>query len=190
MTERSVVIDEQGGNTLAFSYCFVSPALAVAMTAREFGVDFWVLWDELGADIPSVERFPAPQPCPPVEPVSTQELFGVAPDDMAYYWRSDGKVQFSDEMTAWMQALRAELDGITDTLPPERFLQAMADAIPGAGNYAFRDMFYGFIARQAEPKVQAAVLLLERLAERGEPNIRRYLAILGNPALREKVFGF
>ena len=119
-----------------------------------------------------------------------QELFGVAPDDMAYYWRSDGKVQFSDEMTAWMQSLRAELDGITDTIPPERFLQAMADAIAGAGNCAFRDMFYGFIARQAEPKVQAAVLLLKRLVGRGEPNIRRYLAILGNPALREPVFGF
>ena len=190
MTERSVVIDEQGGNTLAFSYCFVSPALAVAMTAREFGVDFWALWDELGADIPSVERFPAPQPCPPVEPVSTQELSGVAPDDMAYYWRSDSKVQFSDEMTAWMQSLRAEMDGITDTIPPEKFLQAMVDAIAGAGNYAFRDMFYEFIARQAEPRVQAAVLLLERLVGRGEPNVRRYLAILGNPALREKVFGF
>ena len=190
MDERSAVIDEQGGNTLAFSYCFVSPALAVAMTAREFGVDFWVLWDELGADIPSVERFPAPQPCPPVEPVSTQELFGVATDDMAYYWRSDGKVQFSDEMAAWMQSLRAELDGITNTILPEKFLQAMVDAIAGAGNYAFRDMFYEFIARQAEPRVQAAVLLLEQLAERGEPNIRRYLAILGNPALRETVFGF
>ena len=190
MDERSAVIDEQGGNTLAFSYCFVSPALAVAMTAREFGVDFWALWDELGADIPSVERFPAPQPCPPVEPVSTQELFGVAPDDMAYYWRSDGKVQFSDEMAAWMQSLRAELDGVTDTIQPEKFLQTMVDAIAGAGSYAFRDMFYGFIARQAEPKVQAAVLLLGRLAERGEPNVRRYLEILGNPALREKVFGF
>ena len=190
MDERGAVIDEQGGNTLAFSYCFVSPALAVAMTAREFGVDFWALWDELGADIPRVERFPAPQPCPPVEPVSTQELFGVAPDDMAYYWRSDGKVQFSDEMAAWMQSLRAELDGITDTILPEKFLQTMVDAIAGAGSYAFRDMFYEFIARQAEPRVQAAVLLLEQLAERGEPNIRRYLAILGNPALREKVFGF
>ena len=109
---------------------------------------------------------------------------------MAYYWRSDGKVQFSDEMTAWMQSLCAELDGITDTILPEKFLQAMVDAIAGAGNYAFRDMFYEFIARQAEPRVQAAVLLLEQLAERGEPNIRRYLAILGNPALREKVFGF
>ena len=190
MDERSAVIDEQGSSTLAFSYCFVSPALAVAMTAREFGVDFWGLWDELGANIPSVGRFPAPQPCPPVEPISTQELFGVSSDDMAYYWQPDGKVQFSDEMTAWMQSLCAELDGITDTILPEKFLQAMVDAIAGAGNYAFRDMFYEFIARQAEPRVQAAVLLLEQLAERGEPNIRRYLAILGNPALREKVFGF
>lgn len=190
MDERSAVIDEQGGNTLAFSYCFVSSTLAVAMTAREFGVDFWALWDELGADIPSVERFPAPQPCLPVEPVSTQELFGVVPDDMVYYWRPDGKVQFSDEMTAWMQSLRAELDGITDTIQPERFLQTMAGAIADAGNYAFRDMFYEFIARQAEPRVQAAVLLLNRLNGRGEPNVRRYLAILGNPALREKAFGF
>ena len=99
-------------------------------------------------------------------------------------------MQFSDEMTAWMQSLHVELDGITDTIQPERFLQTMADAIAGAGSYVFRDMFYGFIARQAEPRVQAAVLLLDRLAERGEPNVRRYLAILGNPALREKVFGF
>ena len=125
-----------------------------------------------------------------MEPVSTQELFGVAPDDMAYYWRSDGKVQFSDEMAAWMQSLRAELDGITDTIQPERFLQTMAGAIADARNYAFRDMFYEFIARQAEPRVQAAVLLLNRLNGRGEPNVRRYLAILGNPALRETVFGF
>ena len=190
MDERSAVIDEQGGNTLAFSYCFVSPALAVAMTAREFGVDFWALWDELGADIPRVERFPAPQPCPPVEPVSTQELFGVSSDDMAYYWRPDDGMQFSDEMTAWMQSLRTELDEITDTIPPEKFLQTMVEAIAGAGSCAFRDMFYGFIARQAEPRVQAAVLLLDRLVARDEPNIRRYLAILGNPALREKVFGF
>ena len=190
MDERSAVIDEQGGNTLAFSYCFVSPALAVAMTAREFGVGFWGLWDELGADIPRVERFPPPQPCPPVEPVSTQELFGVSLDDMAYYWRPDDGMQFSDEMTAWMQSLRTELDEITDTIPPEKFLQTMVEAIAGAGSCAFRDMFYGFIARQAEPRVQAAVLLLDRLVARDEPNIRRYLAILGNPALREKVFGF
>lgn len=106
-----------------------------------------------------------------MEPVSTQELFGVSSDDMAYYWRSDDGMQFSDEMAAWMQSLRAELDGITDTIQPERFLQTMAGAIADARNYAFRDMFYEFIARQAEPRVQAAVLLLNRLNGRGEPNV-------------------
>ncbi len=166
---------KRAGNTLAFSYCLVSPALAVAMTAREFGVDFWALWDELGADIPRVERFPPPQPCPPVEPVPTQELFrcclrrhGVllAVGRRNAVLRRDGGVD---------AVARAELDGITDTIPPDKFLQTMVEAIASAGSYAFRDMFYGFIARQAEPRRQAAVLLLERLAERGEPNIRRYL---------------
>ena len=75
-------------------------------------------------------------------------------------------MQFSDEMAAWMQSLRAELDGITDTIPPDKFLQTMVEAIASAGSYAFRDMFYGFIARQAEPRIQAAVLLLERLRAR------------------------
>ena len=188
--ERNAVLKREGKSKLALAYIFARPVLAVAITAMEFGVDFWALWDEIGSDLPKVAPHPKPESCPPVEPVSTQEIFGVVPDDMAYYWRPDGKVQFSDEMTAWLQSLREELDGITDTIPPDKFLQAMADAIAGAGNYAFRDMFYGFIARQAEPKVQAAVLLLDRLVKHSEPNIRRYLAILGNPALRERAFGF
>ena len=37
---------------------------------------------------------------------------------------------------------------------------------------------------------QVACGRIKRLTERGEPNVRRYLAILGNPALRETVFGF
>ena len=80
-------------------------------------------------------------------------------------------MQFSDEMAAWMQSLRAELDGITETIPPERFLQTMAGAIADAGKSACRDMFYEFLARQAEPRVPAAVLLLNRLNGRGEPNV-------------------
>ena len=134
--------------------------------------------------------FPIPQPCPPVEPISTQDLFGVSSDDMAYYWKPDGKVHFSVEMKAWIKALRAELDSIPDHIPPQNFMQVLVESISAAENYAFRDMFYEFIIRQAEPRVQAAVILLKRLAERGEPNIRRYIAILGNPVLRKKVFNF
>ena len=189
MAERRAVVNEQGGGNLAFAYSFVSPVPAAALTAHEFGADFWPLWDEVGKAIPNMNLFPAPKPCPPVEPVSTQELFHVSCDDLAYYWRPDGKVQFSDEMTAWMRSLRVEMDGIADAVPQENFPQAMVEAISASGKYAFRGMFYDFIARQTEPRVQAAVLLLARLNERGEPNVRRYLAILGNPALRAEVLG-
>ena len=186
--ERHTTIREQN-NRLALVDSFVSPVPAVALTAHEFGTDFWPLWDEAGEAIPNMNLFPAPEPCPPVEPVSTQELFHVSSDDMAYYWRPDGKFQFSDEMTAWMRSLRTELDGTADTIPQEKFLQMMVEAIATSGEYAFREMFYDFIARQAEPRAQAAVLLLSRLTECGESNVRRYLAILGNPALRVEVLG-
>ncbi len=186
--KRHTTIREQN-NRLALANSFVSPVPAAALTAHEFGADFWPLWDEVGEAIPNMNLFPAPESCPPVEPVSTQELFHVSSDEMAYYWRPDGKVQFSNEMTAWMRSLRVELDGIAGAVPQKDFPQAMVEAISASGKYAFREMFYTFIVRQTEPRVQAAVLLLSRLAERGEPNVRRYLAILGNPALRVEVFG-
>lgn len=80
--------------------------------------------------------------------------------------------------------------------------------------YCFADTFYEFFSmRVTEPEAQAAGLLLKRLADRNraaikaqtdgdlwpdlqrmdEPvrlEIKRYLAILGNPLLRKKVFGF
>lgn len=190
MDERRDHIKEHGGTDLAFAYSLVSPVFAVAMTAKEFHADFWQLWDEMAADIPEIELFPKPQPCPPVELVSTQDFLRVSPDDMAYYWTPNGKIEFSAEMQAWMQDLRNELDSITENIPQEGFLKALVDAIAATGEFAFRDMFYEFIARQKEQKVQAAVILMQRLAERKEPNIRRYLAILGNSALRQRAFGF
>ena len=69
--------------------------------------------------------------------------------------------------------LAAILKHITENVPQEGFLKALVGAIAATGEFAFRDMFYEFIARQAEPRVQAAVILMQRLAERNEPNIRR-----------------
>lgn len=190
MDERRDYIKNHGGNNLAFAYSLVSPVFAVAMTAKKFNMDFWQLWEEKGADILEIELFPKPQPCPPVEPISTQDFLRVSPDDMAYYWTPDGKIEFSAEMQTWMKGLRDELDSITEDIPQEGFLKALVDAIAATGELAFRDMFYEFIARQAEPRMQAAVILMQRLAARKEPNIRRYLAVLGNTVLRHEAFEF
>lgn len=55
---------------------------------------------------------------------------------------------------------------------------------------AFRDAFYEFISCQSEPKVQAAVRLMGRLAQREDNNLKRFHAILANPLMRKDVFWF
>lgn len=190
MDERRNYIKKHGGNNLAFAYSLVSPVFAVAMTVKEFHVDFWQLWEEMATDISEVELFPRPQPCPPVKRVSTQDFLRVSQDDMAYYWTPDGNIEFSTEMQVWMKGLHDELNSITESIPQEGFLKTLVDAIAATGEFAFRDMFYEFISRQAEQRVQAAVILMQRLAERNETNIRRYLAVLGNTVLRHEAFEF
>ena len=82
------------------------------------------------------------------------------------------------------------MEAITEHIAPQDFLKAMADNISIGGNIFFRDAFYEFISRQSEPKVQAAVLLMGRLAEREDKNLKRFHAILTNPLLRKDVLGF
>lgn len=69
-------------------------------------------------------------------------------------------------------------------------MKTLADNISIGGSIFFRDAFYEFISRQSEPKVQAAVLLMGRLAQREDKNLKRFHAILANPLLRKDVFGF
>lgn len=59
--------------------------------------------------------------------------------------------------------------------------------------FAFREMFYDFMAHCESPMVQAAVRFLKQMAEQEEDCtvfLRRYLAVLGNLTLRKKVLGF
>ena len=141
--------------------------------------------------MPEEENDPAPQPCPPVEPISTQEFFNLMPDQMTYFWRPDGDIRLSDELTEWMRELSAELEGITETIPPEKFLETLVSAIGATKCVFFRDAFYELIARQTEQKVQAAVLLMQRLAAREVPErLWQYAALIGNPALRGEMLGF
>ena len=192
VNERRSVTREQKNGSLIVAAGLVSPVGAVAMTAKEFGVEFWELWDEIGDRIPDIAPMkpPAPEPCPPLPPESTQEALDLDPDDMAYYWTPEAPLQFSDGMNAWMKELRTELEGITGTIPVREFLPTLVKNIADANGTFFRDAFYELIRRQEEVIVQRAVVLLGRMGERCDKDIRNYVAILGNPLLRERVLGF
>lgn len=191
--KRRSAMDSHKRDDLILAISLVSPVVAVAMTAKEFDVDFWSIWDEIGEKIPDVCELkpPEPKPCPPLESVAdTHEVLSLDVDDMAYYWTPDAPFQFSEEMTSWMKTLRIELEDITETISTQNFLPTLAANISAADGTFFQDCFYEFIHRQDETAVQKAVILLGRMGKRTDENIRKYVAILGNPQLRERVLGF
>ena len=100
----------------------------------------------------------------------------------------DTALRTLEERLAYLRNLSERKESVKASIAEqEKLTDELAAAIDAAGEYAFREMFYDFIARQAKPRVQATALLLSRLAERGEPNVRRYPAILCSPALRKEV---
>ena len=99
-------------------------------------------------------------------------------------------MRFSDAFQKRLTEWRSELDSMTESIPPQDFLKTLADSVAAGGHIFFRDTFYEFISRQAEPRIQAAVLLMGRLAEREDENLKRFHAVLGNPVLRRQVFDF
>lgn len=164
-------------------------------------------------------------PYPPVEKLSTRDFLdckGFSDDDRAYFWKLDGDVHFSPEMKEWMEQLRAEFREI-ESHPKQLsvgtdFLKMLMETLIDANKafrwiYMFQSTFYDFISHPEDPKRQAAVVLLQRLIERGKAElppphpdswvawhekrfsparqrVKRYLAILGNPELRKEILGF
>ena len=109
-------------------------------------------------------------------------------------------------MWKWLSSLKHRLDSLTaagmELIPPSDFLKTMvmilAENNPSdtlIGNFAWREMFFTWIQTASNLRVQASVVLMKELASQPSDapqcvsNLRRYLAVLGNPALREYALG-
>lgn len=87
-------------------------------------------------------------------------------------------------------------------LPQGSLIRTLVEVLSDAyqvydGIYAFQSMFCDFLEHPDDRHSQAATLLLRELVEQhkddpklGQKIIRRYLAVLGNKALRKQVFDF
>lgn len=142
----------------------------------------------------------------PAESVSTSDFLRCSPDDLAFLWTPNGRIEFSATVWTWLASLRCRLDSLTaaeqELIPPSDFLRfmvtALADINPSdslIGNFAWREMFFDWIQASHNQRVQASLVLLKEIAsepndgEQCVSNLRRYLAVLGNPALREYALG-
>lgn len=154
----------------------------------------------------------------PVPPIGTAAFLQVADDERAYWWRVD--VQFSPEMESWLALLRQEYQKITaypGPAPanyPEILVATLERAEMECGTHFFADAFEEFMGHSSFRDVQVAILLASRLIDGYAPGgeflardgwkwdvprhnddfgayaIKLYFAVLGNPELRQKVFGF
>ena len=142
----------------------------------------------------------------PAEPVSTADFLRCSPDDLAFLWSPTGQIKFSDTMWTWLASLRCRLDALTvagkELIPPSDFLRFMVTVLAGInpsdsliGNFAWREMFFTWIQEAHNLRVQASLVLLKELTSQPSDdkqcvsNLRRYLAVLGNPELREYALG-
>lgn len=142
----------------------------------------------------------------PAEPVSTADFLHCSPDDLAFLWSPNGKIEFSAAMWKWLSSLKHRLDSLTavgmELIPPSDFLKTMAIILAEInpsdtliGNFAWREMFFDWIQAANNLRVQASLVLMKEIAS--EPsnetqcisNLRRYLAVLGNPSLRGYALG-
>lgn len=127
-------------------------------------------------------------------------------DDRAAFWRPDGDVTFSQEMGDWLQWLREIFDKIIAAQKPllanQAFLQMLVRSLSDASRpygavEASGEMLFEFAVNAQRPPVHASIYLLNELTVRYREDaalrtqqLKRYLAVLGNPTLRERVFGF
>lgn len=142
----------------------------------------------------------------PAGPVSTADFLRCSPDDLAFLWTPNGQIEFSGAMWEWLTLLRHRLDSLTaagtDLIPPSNFLRFMVTVLAGInpsdsliGNFAWREMFFTWIQATHNLRVQASLVLMREIASKPSDdkqcvsNLRRYLAVLGNPALREYALG-
>ena len=189
--------------------CFAGLAamIPVEITAKlladAFSQDFWALLEELhsfdwdGGDCWNFGDLP---PEKPVAPVDTAAFLRCSDDDRAWWWRPDGDVCFSEEMNAWLAQCRAALESMAReeaAMHGTELLELLIGTLDriqqrNPSVLAFREMFYDFAAHSESPMVQAAVRYLGQMAEQEDAavSLRRYLSVLGNLPLREKVFGF
>lgn len=178
--------------------------ISAKLVADTFSLDFPTLLEELqpyARDVRELWNYKDRQPPKPVPPVDTSSFLGRSDDDRAWWWTPDGDVHFSDEMNAWLSQCHAELETLASQEPllhgtePLKLLIKMLYDAQEQHRYvfAFQEMFDDFVAHSELPMVQAAIRFLSQLSER-EPDssfsLRRYLAVLGNLPLREKVLGF
>ena len=164
--------------------------------------DFWEVWEQVKTGYAC--RFC--QKCSeqgetPIEPIPTDDYLNLTPDDKLFCLPSEELGALSPETRAWLDSLKARFERRLQQPPPcsdgiafqRHMIETLYDAKKRKAHiWAFRDMFYEFLANWAQPEYQAMWAVFAEMSAMEETvssRLRQYLALLANLPLRRAVLG-
>ena len=194
-----------------------APVIFIKLFAETFDKDFWNLWDEIKDFVSRKKQKFYGNEGYFISPIPTHMLFGQNQDDMVLYWEDDEKITFSEELWNWFLELKTEFDGMMkEDSVVEKPLKYMVDLLEEAEENFYR-IFVGadyfqecldviFVPEGPEHEKEGVhywgeeqgrrlvcswdIMPCDAKHNKGRMTIRRYLALVANLKLRQKVFGF
>ena len=96
-------------------FATVAPPITVKLIATIYGLDFWQLWRENKDGIGMTSSIFYNQErnefneeeaeLDTLKPLTTEEFFGVTPEDRLYWWREDGDVVINSKTQKWLDQM-------------------------------------------------------------------------------------
>lgn len=176
--------------------------IVVKTLAEIYHRDFWDLWEQAkeGYACHFYQKM-VKEEQKPVQPIPTDVYLHLTPEEKLFCLSPEEMETLSQGTRIWLEVLQIRFNKAlhapkpwSDSLSFQRSMIETLSAVRArnARIWAFRDMFYEFLANWDQPAYQAMWKLFEEMAAKEETtssHLRQYLALLFNRPLRKAVFG-
>ena len=185
-------------------FATVAPPITVKLISTIYGLDFWKVWEDNKEKIGTTSSifYHNEVKCynddfdqsETLATISTEEFFGVEPEDRLYWWKEDGDVIISDKTHRWLKDMAEQHKVHCETMDENfsaiewherlvRFLGKHKNDIK-----MFDVLYHEFLNSFHLKEFRAWIEMLEVLADNDINECRRLIAVLANQELRKVVF--
>ena len=183
-------------------FATVAPPITVKLIATIYGLDFWQLWRDHKESIGVTSsifydgstEYKTEDENINLEPITTEDFFGVKSEDRLYWWKEDGDVIISDKTQRWLDQMSEQHRSHIETMADEfsaidwhqrlvKLLGKHKDSIK-----MFEHLYCEFLNTFHLKEFRAWIEMLEVFAESELSECRRLITVLANDSLRIKFF--
>ena len=185
-------------------FATVAPPITVKLISIIYGLDFWKVWednkDKIGVTssifyINSAIDNRTEDQNVNFDPITTEEFFGVQPEDRLYWWKEDGDVVIDSETRKWLEQMAEQHKVHVDTMSEEfSAVEWHERLVCFLGKYnatvkMFDVLYHEFLNSFHLKEYRAWIEMMEVLVDNDTDKCRKLIAVLSNEDLRKRVFG-